>query len=276
MVNLNGLALAQLPAELERVQRGLYYGDALFESIRVFEGRAPLLEAHWARLERGLRALRYAVPADWGVAFWARQIQGMALRNARLRLSVWRSPGGLYAPEDNRPQFLITAKELEGSRFDWPDEGLSVGFCRSVRLPVDAFSGFKALNGPRYVAAAQEAAERGWDEGLLLNCHERVCEAVHSNVFWVAEGQVFTPPVSDGAVTGVLQNLLLGLLSASGHPVVQRPCQEEDLLRAEEIFLTNAVRGIRPVRRCEGVAYEARLSKHFNYLLAAEMHRRLH
>lgn len=256
MFNLNGQLIKELPGGLALAERGLYYADALFETIRVFGGRIPLMERHWARLSKGLLLMRYDVPADWSGDFFKKEILRIAPQNARVRLSVWRAPGGLYLPENNTPQFLITAAALESDMFEWHSEGIRTGLCESVRLPVDLFSGLKTLNAARYVAAAQEAGERGWDDTILLNAYDRVCEATGSNVFWFENDTLCTPPLADGCVTGVMRDLLLTLTKAAGYTVIEKSSTFAGLLTAEEVFLSNAVRGVRYVREIEGRVFD--------------------
>jgi branched-chain amino acid aminotransferase len=271
MINFNTQLIADLPSEMLSVQRGLYYGDALFESIRVFEGQIPLMSRHWERLSKGLVAMDYSIPPHWSADFFAKEILRAACGNARVRLTIWRSPGGLYNPQDDTPQFLITAKELASSMFDGYSEGLSIGFSEAIRLSVDSLSGLKALNGARYVAAAKEACAKGWDDAIILNCREQVCEATSSNIFWMADHQVCTIPLSDGPVTGVLRDLLLRLLPAAGYPVLEKSVYPEELMEADEVFFTNAVKGIRRVVQCEGKVFRHTHSEHFNYLLATHI-----
>lgn len=256
MVNLNARLVNELPEGLSLVQRGLYYGDALFESIRVFGGRVPLLERHWDRLARGMVLMGYRIPEGWSADFFGREMLRTAPPDARVRLTVWRAPGGLYLPENDDPQFLITATGLETGVFEWPSACLRVGLCGSVRLPVDALSGLKTLNAARYVAAAKEAQERGWDDAILLNAYERVCEATSSNVFWFEDETLCTPPLSDGCVTGVMRDLLLTLTKGAGLKTAETSASFDRLLAADEVFLSNAVRGIRPVHSCEGKVFE--------------------
>lgn len=271
MINLNSRLIEDWPADLMAVQRGLYYGDALFESIRVFNGRAPLLSAHWERLSTGMKMMGYIIPTDWSTGFFAKEILRVAQGNARVRLTIWRSPGGLYDPQDDRPQFLIAAKELISNTFDGYSEALSIGLCEAIRLPVDVLSGLKTLNGARYVAAAKEARAKGWDDVIIRNARDQVCESTNSNIFWVAGRRVFTVPLSDGPVTGVLRDLLLRLLPDAGYQVQEKSIGYAELLDADEVFFTNAIRGIRRVVHCEGKVFVHTHSEHFNYLLAAHM-----
>ncbi len=256
MFNLNKRLVKELPDGLALVQRGLYYGDSLFETIRVFEGRIPLMPMHGARLFRGLQVMGYHIPADWSAGFFESEILRIAPENARIRLTIWRSPGGWYAPENDVPHFLLSAEELNTGGYEWFSEGIQLGLCESVRLPVDAFSGLKTLNAPRYVAAAREARLKGWDDAILLNSRDHICEATSSNLFWVTGDALFTPPLTDGCVTGVMRELLLALTKAAGYEVIEKSATFADLSTAEEVFLTNAVRGVRWVRNCEGKEFK--------------------
>lgn len=217
--------------------------------------------AHWVRLSNGLQTMRYAIPTHWSAAFFEKEILKTAPPNARVRLTVWRSPGGLYLPKNDAPQFLITVAALESGMFEWDSPGIRIGLCESVRLSVDRFSGLKTLNTARYVAAAQEAQEKGWDDAVVLNAYDRVCEATSSNVFWFENETLCTPPLADGCVTGVLRELLLSLTLAAGYAVQEKPATFAHLLAADEVFLTNAVRGVRWVREIEGVAFDCSKTK---------------
>lgn len=271
MFNLNARLVKELPEGLALVQRGLFYADALFESIRVLGGRIPLLRPHWERLLRGMRLMHYQIPPHWSAEYFEKEILKSVSVNARVRLTVWRSPGGLYLPENDAPQFLITSQAMESDVFSWHDEGIRTGLCESVRLPVDSLSGVKTLNAARYVAAAREAQERGWDEGILLNASGRICEATSSNVFWFENGRLYTPPLSDGCVTGVLRDLLLALTKAAGWPICEKTAVFDDILAADEVFLTNAVRGIRWVRYCEGKVFGNAETRKLHELMVAHI-----
>lgn len=271
MFNLNARLVNELPEGLALVQRGLFYADALFESIRVLGGRIPLLRPHWERLLRGMRLMHYQIPPHWSAEYFEKEILKSVSVNARVRLTVWRSPGGLYLPENDAPQFLITSQAMESDVFSWHDEGIRTGLCESVRLPVDSLSGVKTLNAARYVAAAREAQERGWGEGILLNASGRICEATSSNVFWFENGRLYTPPLSDGCVTGVLRDLLLALTKAAGSPICEKTAVFDDILAADEVFLTNAVRGIRWVRYCEGKVFGNAETRKLHELMVAHI-----
>ncbi len=247
-VNWNGRPLKRLPDAWAEIQRILFYSDALFETIRAFGGRLPLLEYHWERLRRGLTLLGFALPPEWDVVFFEKNIRRVAPLNARVRLTVWRSAGGYYWPTNNHPQFLITAEALPHAALVWPETGLTLGVSASVRLPVDSYSNLKTLSSARYVAAACEAQMQQWDDALVLNAFERVCEATASNIFWWEGDTLCTVPLSEGCVAGVMRAFVLETAAEAGLAAVEKAIHADALEAAEEIFLTNAVRGIQPVR----------------------------
>ncbi|TNE57822.1 MAG: hypothetical protein EP344_10720 [Bacteroidetes bacterium] len=251
-VNFNGEMHTELPADLVMIQRAAFYQDCLFETIRVFNQFIPWMDQHWDRLRRGLEAMYFDLPGDWDALFFQRQIQRFQLLNARVRLLVWRAPGGLYLPEDNTPRFLITTLPLPDARFAWEQPGLSMDCCHSVRLPVDHYSGFKTLNTSRYVVAAAEARSRGLDDVILLNTSDGVCEATSSNVFWWEGPVLCTVPLSAGCVAGIMRKTILALARMEGLAVQEKPATFATLESADEVFVTNAIRGIVPVRFLAG------------------------
>lgn len=138
-------------------------------------------------------------------------------------MNVWRSPGGLYAPSDNAPNFLITAAPLDSNAFNWHETGLDVRQCERVRLPIDALSGLKTLGATRYVVAAMEARAKEADDVIVLNERGQICEASSSNVLWIKGDSVFAPPPSDGQVTGTFQKILSGVLQTEGIQIAEKP-----------------------------------------------------
>lgn len=246
-INFNGTIVDRLPPELALAQRALNYGDGLFETIRVFNGRIPLFDRHWQRLLESAQVLGILFPAHWHSGFFKEAIFKIAPVNARVRFSVWRTPGGFYLPADNRANFMIETAPLEQACFSWSAAGITVGIANGLRLPVDSVSNCKTMNALRYVMAARQAGEQGWDDALLLNSSERICEASSSNVFWWEATRLYTVPLSEGCVAGVMRQFVIDLAASAGYVVQEKPATFAILEQADEIFLTNAVRGIVPV-----------------------------
>jgi branched-chain amino acid aminotransferase len=254
-VNANGRLLEAWPEALYEAQRALYYGDGLFESLRVFEGRAPLWERHWERMVEGMHRIGLVAPPHWTADYFDHELRRTAPANARVRWMVWRASGGLYLPLADQAQYLIAAAPAEGVPFPDTPGGLALCTAETVRLPVDGFSNLKTFNAARYVQAAREAAARGCHDALLLNAYGRVCETSNSNVFWVKAGVVHTPPATDGCVTGIVRSLLLRG-SVPGLPeVVESSATPEALHGADAVLAGNAVQGLRAVVRLDATAF---------------------
>ncbi len=268
-INFNGTVLNQVPTELALAQRALNYGDGLFETIRVFNGRIPLLDRHWQRLSESSQLLGLRVPVGWNAQFFAEAILTIAPANARVRLSVWRESGGFYRPSDDRANFLIETTPLEQSCFGWSP--ITLGMAEGLRLPVDTVSNCKTMSALRYVLAARQAAAKGWDEALLLNTAERICEACSSNVFWWEHARLCTVPLSEGCVAGVMRHFLIEMAAAAGYVVLEKPATFATLEQADEIFLSNAIRGIVPVRNFAGRSVDSAKT----HLLFQELVRRI-
>lgn len=245
-INLNGQLLPQGSPVLLASNRGFRYGDGLFESIRSDGYELPLLDIHWQRLSEGMKALCIELPKHWSPAFLKDEISRITERGvaARVRMAVFRSGGGWYAPESDEPAFLIEA-------FPLPDAGEAIaksGFIENIRISPGAYSGFKTSNSLPYVLASRIRRQNGWEEGLILNVEGRVADGCHSNFFVVLDGKILTPPVSEGAIAGVMRSVVLAL---AGHVEI-RPIQPAELNQATEIWFSNAISGVRWVAEFAG------------------------
>jgi len=261
MFNLNGQLFAGIPEPARLYQRPLYYADTLFETMRACQGRLPLLDKHWARLSGGMQALGMHIQPSWSADFFRQEIEKTKAFNARIRLTVWRLPGGKLLPEQNETAFLIETENLPDNHFPWHEAGLHIGVAESVRLAADDYSRWKTLNIARYAVAAREAMQRGWDDALLLNAQGRVVESSICNLFWVENDTVFTPPLHEGCVAGVMREYLLEKLPSIGFMAIEKPIETAELAACNDIFLTNAVRGIQWVSQWGSSMFSSRLSK---------------
>lgn len=253
-INWNSEILDGLPGDLLQAQRACLYADGLFETLRMSNGALPWLSDHWRRLRAGLEALEFELPAHWDERFWAAEIKKIASGNARIRWQVWRAPGGWYLPENRKPVYLLTAEPLENAWFTWQTPGIRIGPAVGIRISSDALSGFKGIDAIRYVAAALEARRNGWDEAIVLNTADRVAEAASANVFWWENDALCTPPCSEGCVAGIARSRLIGAAKDSEYAVFEKSVTFAALQAADEVFLTNAVRGIIPVADIGGRA----------------------
>lgn len=241
--------------------RALRYGDGLFETIKVINNQLMLAELHFARLFNGLELLGFEVPKH----FTPDSITGIILqlcrknkatKAARVRLSVIRGNGGPYDPETMQPQLLIQCWPLPEHLTELNQNGLQVGIYRDARKNADAFSHLKSNNYLPYLMGAQFARKHQLNDAILLNLYDRICDATIANIAWIKNGTIFTPPLSEGGVGGVMRKYLLQHCeSITGIRMMEQAGTVANLEDADELFLTNAISGIRWVAQCGNKTY---------------------
>lgn len=243
MILVDGMATSMVPT----TDRGLNYGDGLFETMRLHRGCVWLLERHLARLRAGCVRLGLPYPGDAVLrADIDRLVSGQA-EDAVLRLVLTRGDGGRgYAPPVGAPGRRIVS--LHALPPVGPG-GLTVGLCTTRLGRNVTLAGLKHLNRLEQVLAAAEVAAAGWDEGLMLDEAGLVIEATRHNVFFVRAGRVSTPPLEVAGVAGVMRQLVIETAGVLGMGGEAQPLRYDELHEVDELFLSNAVMGLRPVIR---------------------------
>ncbi|MEO6264890.1 MAG: aminodeoxychorismate lyase [Luteimonas sp.] len=227
--------------------RGLAYGDGLFETMRVHRGSVPWWDAHWARLARGAYRLRLHLPDEAqarseATALFADGSGGV------LKLLVTRGSGGRgYLPSpDAVPTWFLSRHEPPPPRRN----GLQLRWCETRLALQPALAGLKHCNRLEQVLARAECADTGMDEGLMRDNEGFVVSATAANLFVLGDGRWTTPPVDRCGVAGVCRAHLLPLLDAH-----EERLSVENVESADAVFLCNAVRGILPVARLDARAW---------------------
>lgn len=232
--------------------RGLKYGDGLFETIRVSKGRILYLEDHFNRLSQGLSTLQMQNAES---PLLLEQFQKILLdflykqsnANLRIRITFFRQSGGLYTPQKQNYHYFLEAQPLEKEYYAYQQQGVMLGCSSRVRLAMDSLSNLKTISALPYVLAGIEKKQNGWDDCLLLNAEGRVAEAIAANVFVVKDKNIYTPALSEGCVAGVMRKQIIRLAQFNDLELFEAKIKLEDLASANEIFLTNAIQGIQPV-----------------------------
>lgn len=234
----------QVPvAALDPADRGLAYGDGLFETLRVHRGQLPWWPRHLARLARGAAVLGIPLPPTHWLAQQAGALAAEVAGDGVLKLVLTRGPGGRgYAPPvQPSPTLVLSLHDFPAE----PTRPLALQVCRTPLSHQPALAGMKHLNRLDQVLARAECRETGADEGLMLDVGGQVACATSANVFARFDGRWCTPALDTGGVAGLARAWLLQTL-----PQVRvAPFTPEALARADALFLSNAVRGILPVGR---------------------------
>lgn len=249
LVSVNGV----LGAAVSPLDRGLAYGDGLFETVAVRGGKLPLWSLHYQRLSGSAERLKIPLPSDLE-GFSQQLLQaaaGQGFIDGTLKIILTRGPGGRgYAPPPISEPTLCLAfyPRVAALGVEAQQEGVKVRVCdqRLGHSPVVA--GLKHLNRLEQVLARSEWVDEEFSEGIVLDIDNRVIEATASNVFLLLDGALITPDLSRCGVSGILRRLIIERLApALDYQVTEEHVSLEQLNRAEEIFLCNSVRGIWPV-----------------------------
>ena len=259
----NGKLIGSGKAIITADSRGLRFGDGCFETMKAVKGKIILRDLHYGRLLSSLDLLRFDVPENFPVTI-DELIKRLLQENhhdkhARIRLTVFRSEGGLHDVNNNEANYIIESQELEETIFN--KEGLTVDIYTEARKQSDHFSHIKSNNFLPYVMAARWAKTHDLDDGILLNASDRIAEATMANVFIVQDGIVRTPVLSEGCISGVMRKHLVNSCRKEGIPVEETAITTDDLHSASEVFLTNAIRGIQWIKEIGDNSYTCRVSE---------------
>lgn len=247
-VHLNGRIVPEDQALVPVTDRGLLYGDGLFETVLVVNGKPFRWTQHLRRLRRGAEFLGIRPPMtddDLGRAL-ASLLRANSLTDAVVRITLTRGSGPRgYSPKGaDRPTLILTCHPLS------PDRSPAVVprwnlITSSLRVATgDPLLNLKTANKLPNILARAEAEAHGADEALLLNTSGHVVEAASANLFWIDQGTVHTPPLDDGALEGVTRELVLEICRSLGLPTALRHTTPLALRETEAVFLTLSTLGI--------------------------------
>lgn len=258
-VNWNGKLVDKMPLKLSN--RSFLYGDGLFESIRIISKKCPFLPLHFKRLLEGAASLQLEIPENFDLVFLKKAIEKLIQKNeidhsGVLRLTLFRDSTGNYLPKNNKIQFLITAKSIKNQNFKLNKKGLTLGKSDQYFKNELFLSQVKSNNALLYVLANLEAKKHHWDEIILPNSKGNFAECSASNLFLIQDKKLITPPLSDGALPGTMRSIISTIVLWQDLEFIEQSIQEKDLLEADEIFLTNAIKGIQWVGNFQNKKYQ--------------------
>lgn len=232
--------------------RGLQYGDGLFETVAVRNGCLRLWRAHFQRLTIGARRLGIPCPSQ-ALLFddCQRLINGTSPVVLKIVLTRGSGGRGYRPPEDPRPTRIVSVHPWPDYPSDWAEQGVAVTFCRTPLGENPALAGLKHLNRLEQVLARAEWRDPQIAEGIMLDGRGRVIGGTMSNLFLVRSGHLYTPKLDTCGIAGTVRALVLREAGTRGIEVVQTDVVSADLADADGLFLTNALIGVWPVRRLE-------------------------
>ncbi|MBA3681456.1 MAG: aminotransferase class IV [Bacteroidetes bacterium] len=264
---LNGHLISIYEPSVAFNNRAFRYGDALFESIRFCNNKVMFLRDHITRLKLGMTVLRMNLPAEFNTENIHELIMQLLKHNthapnARIRLTVFRNEGGYYTPETNDISFLIESEEIEGP-YELNQKGFWVDVYSDLKKPLNKLANLKTANALFYVMAGLAKQSMKLDECFLINDTGAICESISSNVFVVKNGTLYTPPLTEGCVAGVMRKQIMSLATQNKILTFESAITINTLMNGDEIFLTNSIKGVQWVGQFKQKYYTNQTAQFF-------------
>lgn len=248
-VNSNGTILPNDGPSIHAGNRGHLYGDGVFETIRVMHGKPLNMENHIKRLIEGAKALKIRPSVFFNEEFFTEKIGELLQKSslnegARCRISLDRMSGGNYTPSSNEATYFIEVYPLENNHFELNSKGLEVDLYTDLKKNKTSLSNYKTKNALLYVLAGINAQERKLDDVLIGNDKGAILESSSSNLFVVSNGVLYTPGLDEGCLAGTMRMQIINLAVKHGIKVYECTIFPQNIIAADEIFLTNAIKGV--------------------------------
>lgn len=260
-VTINGRYVPANENILKADNRAFCYGDGLFETIRAYGTQPLFIEKHINRLLAGMNILQMNIPVNYTLNFFENQITRLLKKNrmyqgARVRLSVFRDSSGYYTPDDNNVSFIIVSSTLENEKYFLNKKGYTINLFKDLKKPVNRLSNIKTTNALIYVLASLYRKKTGVDDSLIFNEKGAIIESTSSNIFLLKGDILYTPDLTEGCLAGTMRDTILHLGPQLGLQTKEiTNLRENNLLDVDEVFLTNAIQGVRWVMGFQNKRY---------------------
>lgn len=249
LINFNGQIVFSDQQVLSVNNRGFRYGDGLFESMRYMNGAIKFPELHIDRIQKGMKVLKLDNNLHIDSWFLREKVEELVRRNkigndARVKLTVFRDADGLYSPSSNKTAFVLESQALNESLYTLNPKGLIIDVFDELTKPINILANLKTCNSLVYVLAGVYKNQHALDEVIILNQDGFLCETISSNVFVVYDRKLYTPALNEGCIGGVMRQVVMRLAKENGIELIEAQVNPEILNEADEVFITNASKGI--------------------------------
>ncbi|MDB5190664.1 MAG: hypothetical protein JWQ96_227 [Segetibacter sp.] len=265
-ISLNGKVVKESVVCISPRNRSFRYGDGFFETMRVVNTRIPLVELHFQRLFNTLQTLQFTIPSLLTPQKLFDDIQELLqankLQSCRLRVMVYRGEGGLFQDVDNSPNIYIESIPLEPAADQLNKQGLMLDVFKDGRKNYDLYSALKTNSYLPYLMGAAWANRKFLDDCILLNAFDKVVECSIANLFLLRDDQLFTPGITEGCVDGVMRKYIMGWCRNNHIKCTEATITIEELHEAREVFVTNAVTGLKWVKKIGANTFLNNFSSH--------------
>jgi len=276
-IDYNGIYFEEKQPIFLAENRGYNYGDGLFETMRVIQGKLFFLENHYARLIAGMKLLEMDIPDYFSKPYLQSRILNLIEQNkltgqpVRVKINVHRDASGLYKPDLHKINYLIRTSVLADSEYTKTDNAYRIEIFKAHRISTSVLSNLKNTNKLINVLGSIYAERIGVDNCLLLNDKGNPVEALNGNLFVVNDNIIKTPPLSDGCLDGITRKIIIDIVEKTTYQFEEASVSITDLRNADEIWVTNTIVGIQPVIQFDQRFYENKIAEQFIDLLNHEV-----
>ena len=274
MINQNGSLKSRDDFNLSLDNRAFKYGDGIFDTLKFEDGIICFLEDHYFRLMSSMRMLRMRIPFDFTLDYYEKQIRFTLEANslnskARVRVNVFRKDGGLYTPLTNEINFLIETNALSTPS---SNEIIEIELFKDFPLASGLLSTIKTNNRMVNILGSIFAKENDFQNCILINEKKELVEALNANIFLIRGNEILTPSLDSGCINGIVRKKLIELLKKQEKFIVkEQSISPFDLLKVDEVFLTNSIHEIQSVDRYRKKKYAKEKTIEIKILFDAEI-----
>lgn len=262
MINVNGAL--ELHYQISS-NRGFLYGDAIFETLKLNNGKILFFEDHYLRLMAGMRILRMKIPHEFTMEFIENQCIMTAnanniAKNARIRFTVYRKDGGKYLPNNNNVSYIIETTETH-QNYNFNTNIYEIELYKDNYIDQNILSNLKTNNKIINVLASIYAQENDYQNCLLINDSKNIVEATNGNFFMFLNNKLITPPLSQGCINGILRKQILKIAKNIGIESEERIISPFELQNSDELFISNIIIGIQPISKYRKKEFDFKIAQ---------------
>uniref|UniRef100_UPI004048D5D4 aminotransferase class IV n=1 Tax=Polaribacter sp. TaxID=1920175 RepID=UPI004048D5D4 len=263
MLNFNGTFYQEETFQITTANRAFKYGDGIFETIAVKNGRIVFWEDHYFRLMASMRMLRMEIPMHFTLEYLEEEILNTVntlpkTMKVRVRLSVYRKDGGLYTPLSNEVDYLI---EVSKNNYE-TKEVYKIDLYKDFYNYSGLLSTVKTTNRMLNTLASIYTQENGLDNCVLINERKSVVEASNAAIFIIKDNQIKTPALTEGCIKGIARKKIIELLTKNpNYSIEETEISPFELQKADEVFLANTIIGVQPVSQYRKKMYTKEIGK---------------
>tara|TARA_R110001606_G_scaffold80447_1_gene185635 strand:+ start:31 stop:888 length:858 start_codon:yes stop_codon:yes gene_type:complete len=267
MFNFNGKLLNEDDKILDAKNRGLQWGDAVYEELRVVSGEVIFLEEHYLRLMSSMRILRMEIPMNFTMEFMEEEILKTVLKEGlkvtkRVKFTVFRNSENDDALANNSISYIVTTSILPNPFYILEENEYEVELFKDFYKNASMLSNLDTTNKILNVVGRIYAQENDYNDCLVLNEQKQVIESLNGNIFLIQKNVIKTPPLTDGCLNGILRKKVIEIISKlEDYELQELSISPFELQKADELFTINAIDGIISITKYRKKVYSNFVAK---------------